>query len=29
VGVGEVADLTVVRDGKERRVKVKVIDANR
>ena len=29
VGVGEVADLTVVRDGKERRVKVKVIDAGR
>jgi len=29
VGVGEFADLTVVRDGKERRVKVKVIDAGR
>ena len=29
VGVGEFADLTVVRDGKERRVKVRVVDANR
>jgi hypothetical protein len=29
VGVGEVADLSVMRDGKERRVKVKVSDANR
>jgi 2-alkenal reductase len=27
VGVGQVAELTVVRDGKERRVKVKVVDA--
>ncbi len=29
VGIGEVAELTVLRDGKVRRVKVKVIDANR
>ena len=29
VGVGEVADLTVMREGKERRVKVKVVDAAR
>jgi 2-alkenal reductase len=29
VGVGEIAELTVTRDGKERRVKVKVIDAGR
>ena len=29
VGVGEFAELTVIRDGQERRVKVKVIDAGR
>ena len=29
VGVGELAELTVIRDGEERRVKVKVIDAGR
>jgi 2-alkenal reductase len=29
VGIGHVAELTVIRDGKERRVKVKVFDAER
>lgn len=29
VGVGEMADLTIVREGQERRVKVKVVDAAR